>query len=107
MRRRFFLARLAGMLTETQSYLGRGGAQEATKHLTPGRIHGLLASEVADGIILRLPGQSGPVVDFKRYDRAPEIFRSLALGAREASTGVYVRATVPFSLRLIPGRDRA
>lgn len=64
-----------------------------------------VASEVADGSTVRLPSQSAPVVDFKRYDRAPEIFRSLTLGAREASTGVYVRATVPFSLRLIPGRD--
>lgn len=105
MQRRFFLAGLAGILTETQSYVGRGGAQEATKYLTPRRIHGLLASEVADGITVRMPGQSAPVIDFKLYDRAPEIFRSLALTAREASTGLYVRGTVPFSLRLLPSRD--
>jgi hypothetical protein len=97
MRRRDFLARLADVVTEQPA--------EATPYLTPGRIHRLLASEVADAVTVRLPGQSAPVIDFKRYDGTPEIFSSLRLGARESAAGVYVRGPVAFSVRVVTGSE--
>jgi hypothetical protein len=47
----------------------------------------------------------GLAIDFKRYDVAPEVFRTLRLELPGTAAGVYARGSVRFSLRLAKGRD--
>ena len=101
MQRRSFLVALSSLLGIKRAHATDGQEREPTRYLTAGRTHTLLASEVADGITVRQPeGHSVLAVDFKWYDSPEETVCSLRLRIEQASAGVYVRGSVPFSLRL-------
>jgi len=104
MQRRSFLVTLTTLFGATHPCAASAQEQEPTPYLTPGRTHTLLASEVADGITLRHPeDHTAVVIDFNRYDLPEVIFRALRLGTQETLGGIYVRGSVPLSVRLMPG----
>lgn len=66
----------------------------------------LLSQDVADALIVRradpdqAPHPGGVALRFKLYDPEPHIFRTSIIPRHEILPGLYVRGSVPFSLRV-------